>query len=156
MKMNWITFTLAAAVTVGGVMTSWAGESPAGRGRSGGFTMARAVEELGLTQDQIADIKAALADEKDNAVKLLSRLREARKGLSEAIHNADGTERSVRAAAKKVAEVEADLAVQRFKVYGKFNPILTEEQREKIKQLEERMDGFMDGIVKRMSERPGE
>ena len=153
---TWFIFALAAALTAGGVMTTWAGEPPTGRGRPGRPALARAAEELGLTREQIADIKAALADVKGAVTKLLSRLREARKSLREAIHDANATESSVRAAAKKVGEVEADLAVERFKVYGRLNPILTAEQRDKLKQFEGRMDDFVDGAIKRMGERRAE
>lgn len=76
--------------------------------------------------------------------------------MREAIHDANATESSVRAAAKKVGEVKTGLAVKRFKIYGKRNPILTAEQRDKLKKFEGRMDDFVDSAIKRRGERRAE
>jgi Spy/CpxP family protein refolding chaperone len=46
-----------------------------------------------------------------------------------------------------VAGAEADLAVERMKLYGRIAPILTDEQRQKITLLEETADAFVDNAI---------
>jgi Spy/CpxP family protein refolding chaperone len=74
-------------------------------------------------------------------------------GLRDAIQSSGATEASVRAAAAKVATVEADLAVERLKLYGRISPILTADQREQVKQFQSKIDDFLDGAINRLSER---
>lgn len=116
----------------------------------------RAAEKLGLSAEQRAAIKDALLSEKDAIKDLLTRLHEARKGLREAIRAEDATEASVRAAAARVAAVEADLAVLRHKLHKRINPILTPEQREQVAQWEARMDEWIARAVGRIGERRAE
>jgi hypothetical protein len=49
--------------------------------------------------------------------------------------------------------VEADLAVERMKLYGKIAPILTDQQRRKIADFEQRFDNVVGGAIARMDER---
>lgn len=51
----------------------------------------------------------------------------------------------------KLAAVEADLAVERRKLYGRISPILTADQHEKLKALEARVDEMVDGLLERIS-----
>jgi len=79
-------------------------------------------------------------------------LQAARKDLRAAIHASDANETTVRAAAAKVAAVQADLAVERMKLYSQIAPILTDEQRRKIAELEQRLDRAMNRVVKRLAD----
>ncbi len=150
--------TLAAAVTGGGFL-AFQSQAAQGAGlarRAPGRLLERAREKLGLTDSQAAQIKAALKAEKDTLTGLISRLHVARVGLREAIQSADATETSVRVAAAKVATVEADLAVERLKLYGKISPILTAEQREKVNEIQARLDDLVDQVVNRLDKRLAE
>ena len=125
-------------------------------GRPGrGQLLERAKEKLGLTDEQASQIKAVLLGEKDSLKSLVTRLHDARTKLRDAIQASNATETSVRAASAKVAAVEADLAVERLKLFGKISPILTEEQRDKVKEFQSRLDDFVDGAIDRLGERPG-
>ena len=84
---------------------------------------------------------------------LLSQLHEARVGLREAIQAADANETTVRAASAKVASVEADLAVERLKLYGRISPILTAEQRDQVMEFQTKLDDFVDNIIRHLGER---
>jgi Spy/CpxP family protein refolding chaperone len=62
-------------------------------------------------------------------------------------------EAAVRSASKKVAEVEADLAVQRAKLHAKLKPILTADQLEKIAAFEEKLDNLAVNAIRSMGEK---
>jgi Spy/CpxP family protein refolding chaperone len=154
-KSKWLVISAIAACTAGGLSGSHAqaaesSENPAPARQQ---WLERARERLGLTDEQVAQIKTALQGEAGTAKDLIARLHDARTGLREAIHSADGSEAAVRTAAAKVAAVEADLAVERFKLYGKIRPILTAEQRDQVKQVQSKLDDFLDGAILRLSER---
>ncbi len=154
---KWLVVTAAIALCTGGlaVFKTHAAERPlAGRAMRGQF-LERAKEKLGLSDDQVSQIKAQLLAEKDNLKGLITKLHDARVGLREAIQASDATETTVRAASAKVASVEADLAVERLKLFGKISPILTEEQRDKVKEFQSRIDDFLDGAISRIGERLG-
>ena len=118
----------------------------------GGFCE-RAKEKLGLSDDQVSQIKAQLLAEKDNLKDVISKLHDARVSLREAIQAPDATEASVRAASAKMAAVESDLAVERLKLFGKISPILTEDQRDKVKEFQTKIDDYLDGAISHIGER---
>ncbi len=158
MKLSkWFVIPVAAAVAVGGafVLKAKAAEAQEGRHASRGQLLERAKEKLGLTDDQIAKIKTEVAGEKDTIKDLITKWHDARLGLRQAIQAPDASEASVRAASAKVAAAEADLAVERFKLYGKITPLLTEDQRAKVKQLQGKIDDFMDNAISRLGDRLG-
>ena len=154
---KWLSITLAAALNLGGWMAtpSLAADSPAPASPRERIPQ-RLAEKLNLTDDQKAQIKTVLSGEKDTLVPLLGQLHDARKALRAAIHASDATEAAVRVAAARVAAVEADLAVERMKIYGKIAPILTDEQRQKIADFEQRADSFVDSVIARIGERLGD
>jgi len=111
----------------------------------------RIAQRLNLTDDQTSQLKSVWAGEKATVKSLLAQWQDARKDLRAAIHADDASETAVRAASAKVARVEADLAVERMKLYGKIAPILNDEQRRKIAHFEERLDGAVNGFIARIS-----
>jgi Spy/CpxP family protein refolding chaperone len=120
--------------------------------QGGGRFLERVKEKLGLTDEQVSEIKTQLAAEKDTLNSLITRWHDARVALREAIQAPDATEASVRVAASKVAAVESDLAVERMKLFSKINPILTAEQRDKVKEFQSRIDDFLDNAVNRLGD----
>lgn len=153
-------FTLisATALLAGGfiVLNARAAEKGDGaphRRFGGGQLLERAKEKLGLSDGQVGQIKAAVQGERENIVGLISRLRDARVELRDAIQAKDATEDSVRAVAAKVAVVEADMAVQRLKLSREINPILTDEQRVKFAELQSHLDGLIESGIGRMREK---
>ena len=153
---KWVGITMAAALVVGGVMVvrSRAAEARQlqaglGLGDGGGRPVlgGRIARQLDLTAEQRAEIKAVLAADKDQLTGLLSGVHDARVGLRETIRKPGASEADVRAAAAKVAGVEADLAVERARLYGKISPILTAEQLAKVGELQQRADDLVDGAI---------
>lgn len=104
-----------------------------------GKILERISQQLELTADQRSQIKSILGDQQAELKPLVAALAEARKGLREAIHAKDATEGAVRAAASKVGSAEADLAVERMKIFAKISPVLTDEQRAKMAEMESRL-----------------
>ena len=156
MKMfKLLTAATAAALLVGGIFiyqAHAANERPGPRGP----VFQRAIKELGLSDEQMGKIKAALRAEKDTLAPLLKKLHDTRKDLRETVTAPDVKEGDVRAASAKVAAVEADLAVERAKLSGKIAPLLTEEQIGKIKEFQAKADDFVIEALKKIGEKLGE
>ncbi|MEI8289009.1 MAG: Spy/CpxP family protein refolding chaperone [Verrucomicrobiota bacterium] len=153
MKTKFLILALAAAVLAGGLIatkTFAADQQASGSMRE--KIRQRIAEKLGLTDGQKSQIKAVYAGEKDALKPLLTQLHEARVGLRAAIRATDANEAAVRTTSAKVAAAEADLAVERMKLAAKINPILNDEQRRKIGEMEQKVDDFMDKSIAHLGE----
>ena len=154
MKTNkWISITLAAAFSLGGFLTtpSLGAETAApARGRY----LNRLAQRLNLSDDQKAQIKSILQAEKDTLKDLRTQLRSSRESLRDTIQAANANESSVRIASAKVAAVEANLAVERMKIFARIAPLLTDEQLQELKDLENRADAFVNQAVSQTGENP--
>jgi Spy/CpxP family protein refolding chaperone len=158
MKTNEFLILAMAAVVIAGGLTSpktLAADGSTSRPVRGQF-LQRLAERLNLTDEQRAQIKVVLSGEKDTLKALLNQLHDARKNLRTAIQAGDATEASVRVASARVAALEADLAVERMKLYGKIAPILTEAQRQQIADFRRRADDIADNAIGRLGERLGD
>ena len=122
-------------------------------GFAGGRLAERSKERLGLTDEQLRQIKVVLKAEQTNITALLSRMREGRTGLRDAIRSVDANESSVRAASAKVASVEADFAVEHLKIFKQINPILNDEQRAKFAAMQSKLDDFSQQAISRVGAR---
>jgi protein CpxP len=159
MKTNkWLSLTLAAALNLGGWLTTpaLAADTVATSAPAHGRFLQQLAQRLNLTDDQKAQIKTILRAEKDTLKPLLGQLHTARKKLRAAIQAGDANETSVRAASAQVAAVEADLAVERMKIYGKIAPILTNEQRQQISDFRRRADDVTDQAITHAAEAPAQ
>jgi len=151
-----LTIATAAAIIAGGLTSAPAqdtNDSAAGTRPGHGQILQRIARKLNLTDDQKSQIKSVLSVDKDMLKSLFGQLHDARKNLRAAICANGTNESAVRAASAKVASVEADLAVERMKLYGKIAPILTDEQRRKIADFEQRFDNVVGGAIARLDER---
>ena len=152
---NW--FALGAASLLGAAASSPAlAQSGAGQRPPVWAQMFERIRErLGLTDDQVAQIKAQLQPERETLTDLILRLHDAKGALRRSIHSSDATEAAIRGVAAKVGEVEADLAVERHKLYGKVSTILTADQRQQIAEFQEKLDDLLDTAIERLSQRAG-
>jgi Spy/CpxP family protein refolding chaperone len=148
---------IGAAVFIGAAASSPApaqsADAPASRPPAWALIFERIRERLDLTDDQVAQIKAQIQPEREALKDMIARLREAKAQLRQSIHSSDANDAAIRTTAAKVAEVEADLAVERHKLYGKINPILTAEQRAKIVEFQDKLDDFLDATIYRLTRR---
>jgi len=142
MKTKFITIISAVTLCVGGllVLNSRAAENAAAPQRAfgKGQLLELAKKKLGLTDEQTAQVKGAFKAERENITSLLTRMRDAQAELRTAIQAGDASEATVRAAAAKVAEVHADAAVKRMKLFHQIAPLLTDDQRAKLAELQSR------------------
>jgi len=156
MKTNkWITLTVAAALNLAGLLTTPSLAADATAPVHGRF-LQRIAERLNLTDDQKTQIKTILRSEKGTLKPLLGQLHSARENLRAAIQAGDANETTVRAASARVAAVEADLAVERMKIYGKIAPVLTEEQRQQLGEVQQSADDFVDRAIAHAADRLGD
>jgi Spy/CpxP family protein refolding chaperone len=146
------------AVCIGGLIgfNAPAQDNGPATGIGSGRLAEQAKEKLGLTDEQLGQIKSVLKSEKSNIVSLLSRVRDSRAELREAIRATDANETSVRAASAKVATVEADVAVERMKLFHQISPILTDDQRAKLAALQSNLNGFIGEAINHLDARLGE
>lgn len=158
--IKFLTIISAATLVAGGLIVLNAHAAEKGEGAQhrrfgGGQLLERAKEKLGLSEDQVSQIKTVVGGQRENIADLVARFRDARVGLRDAIQAKDATEESVRAAAAKVAAVESDMAVQRLKLSREISPILTDEQRTKFVELQSHIDGLIESGIGRMRENSG-
>ena len=148
---------MAAAVAAGGLIICNT-QAAQGDGTTGlrAKVRARAAEKLNLSKEQRAQIRTILKADKDTLTGLFRRLHDARTGLRETIQASGATEDSVRGAATKAAAVEADLAVERLKLYGKISSVLTTDQRQQLNELQGRVDDAVDKLINRFGGRLAE
>jgi Spy/CpxP family protein refolding chaperone len=152
---NWFLAVMAAAITACGMVLpkTQAAEPASVQHPLRGHWLEWAKEKLQLTDAQIEKIKTELAQEKDPLKHLISNLHSARVDLRQAIQASGATETSVRAASASISSIEADLAVERLKLYGKISPILTAEQLEQLKEFRAQMDEFVEQAIDRIGDR---
>ena len=157
MKTNkWISIALAAALNLGGLLTTTSLGAETAAPAHGRF-LQRIAQKLNLTDDQQAQVKAVFQAERGTVTNLRTQLLAARENLRETIQAPGANETAVRAASARVAGVESDLAVERMKIFAKIAPILTDEQRQQLSNLEQRMDAFRArAIARRASGGPAE
>ena len=157
MKNKFLICTLAAALAAGGfTATKIFAADRAGTAPALAYRLQRVADKLNLTGDQRTQIKAVLAGEKNTLAPQIAALHEARSNLRTAIRASDATETSVRAASAPVAAAEADLAVERMRLYGKIAPLLTDAQHRQLAGLQQRVDEFADKVVARIGSGRGD
>jgi Spy/CpxP family protein refolding chaperone len=150
--LKYATLLFAAALAISGLsaLNSRAADSPGENNAPGARFREHLKEKLDLSDDQFAQIKSQLVSDKANLTRLLNRMQNARTQLRAAIQQPGATETSVRAAAARLSTVESDLAVERFKLWGKISPLLTADQRVKLARLEAGLDQFIEHAIDRI------
>ena len=127
-----VAVALAAAPLVGRAQ----GDGGPMRGRhgfmGGGFAGLR---QLGLTDDQRQQIRAAMSSHRDEFKSVFDRIRTAREAQQAAIEQVPLNEPQIRAASSELAAAEADAAVLRARVHEQVFSMLTPEQQAKAKTL---------------------
>jgi periplasmic protein CpxP/Spy len=123
---------LAAAPLLAGAQDQ-RGPMHGGRGfMGGGFAGFR---QLGLTDDQRQQIRAAIASHRDEFKSVADRVRKAREAQQAAIEQVPLNEPQIRAASSELAAAEADAAVLRARVHEQVFSLLTPDQQTKAKSL---------------------
>jgi len=149
--LKYALLSTALAVAMSGMLV-WnarAAQSASADGSTRGKWRERVKEELNLTDNQVAQIKAQLQSERGILLVVMKRMHEAQAGLRAEIQRPGATDASVRAAAARVSAVESDLAVERLRLYEKISPILTPDQRAKLAHMQEGIDELVGHALER-------
>jgi len=93
--------------------------------------------QLGLSDDQKGQIRAAMSAHRDEFKALFDRARTARQAQQAAVEQVPMNEQQIRAAATEVAAVEADMAVLRARVHEQVYSALTPDQQTQLKALKD-------------------
>jgi protein CpxP len=135
---------LAAVAVVGSVTAGLAGAQGHGhRGGPGGpfgppnpeMMLAHMTEALGLSTDQVAQIKAIMADEQSKTSENRTKMQDLDTQMREATANGQFDEAKVREIASQQAAVMTELIVERERGKSRTYAVLTPEQRTKFEQM---------------------
>jgi Spy/CpxP family protein refolding chaperone len=146
MKTAWKTLSVAVALSTGIGIANAAtpgfvdGEAP----EHIGSHFKKMAGELGLDDHQKAQIRDILKNNRDQIGPLMKNLMTERRAMR-ALTQADTIdEAAIRAQASRMATLQADLAVERARIGQKVRAVLTPEQIQKFKLLQEKRDKRMD------------
>ena len=111
------------------------GGPPPGMEMGSGDFEGRMAKILKLTETQQIQIKAVFDTERDLAKPYFDKMHESRKQLMSLVEATVFDEAAVRSIAEEQAVTEAELIVSRTRVQSKINGLLTQAQRELLKNL---------------------
>ena len=133
------------ALLGGAVFAQGGGQGGFGqRGHHGSFGMEgmAGLRQLGLTDDQRAQIRTAVSGHRDEFKALADRARTARQAQAAAISAVPMNEQQVRSASADMAAVQADMAVLRARVHEQVFSVLTPDQQAQAKTLAAQRDAM--------------
>jgi Spy/CpxP family protein refolding chaperone len=108
--------------------------------------------ELDLTPAQKEQIHSILQSHKAEIVQVMQPVAEARRALREAVLNPNSDEKTIRGDADNLGHAIGDAAVLAAKIKQEINPILTDEQRQKLKDFRAQSDHAVDEFFQRASD----
>jgi len=126
-----------SALIIAGLLTSSRGEAQPGPGFRRAFHGARMLETLQLTDEQKSTIDELFTANRENARSLHQRLREQRQLLRNTAQAQPFDEATVRFQAQELANLEAEMMVQRIAVMNQVSSVLTADQKARLQQLRE-------------------
>jgi protein CpxP len=171
LRKGFTALVLLTAVAVGATMVSgdaWAdrGGDRGGRcdcsGGDGGWKGHgrhgqpgdRLAKELDLSKEQTEQVKAIFRKHRDETAPLRKEMVSGRRELRTLTQADKPDEAAIREQVKKIAATGGDLAVRRAKVSQEVRTVLTPEQIQKFRALQEKRDRRIDGMMKRGQEGP--
>jgi len=145
MKTAWKTLSVAAALfsSVGIAQAAPPGHMDGDGPPHSGTHLKKMTRDLGLDAHQKVQIKDILKNNHDQAKPLMDKLVAELRALRTLIQAETLDEAAIRAQSSRVAAVEADLAVNRAQVAQKIRAVLTPEQIQKYKIIQEKRDHRM-------------
>jgi protein CpxP len=119
------------------LLTSPRAEAQPGPGFRGGFHGGRMFETLQLSDGQKATIDELFAANRENARSLRPRFQEQRQLLRNAAQAQPFDEAAVRFQAQELANLQAEMMVQRIALMNQVSSVLTADQKAKLEELRE-------------------
>lgn len=138
-----------AAVVLGGAVVSAQRPGSAARGPRAGL----ALRALDLTDAQREQIRQLTQQQREQARPLLDKVRAAQEARRQALEAVPFSEQQIRAAAQALAEVEADLAVQRARLQADIYALLTTEQQAQLEKMRAARDARIKERMGRFQQR---
>lgn len=141
---------LGSALAASGEPTNTSGSAPQGKepGRHAGGKMSRLAQELGLSDEKAAALKALVFENRKKLVQLKADRDLAKMDLEQLLEADTPDEKAVLQAVDKMGQIHSDMARLRVRALLEMAKALTPEQRAKFKELRE-------GMMQRRSERMG-
>ncbi len=128
--------------------------SPLGRlisGNVGRLLVLRS--ELNITPEQRQKIRAVIMEHRTEIAATVKEVRAKRVALRNAVLSGKADEAAIRTAAHELGEAVADAAVKAAHLRNDLAPILTSEQRAKIKEFLEQRDNAIDSFLEKASQK---
>lgn len=111
------------------------------------------IDELGLDKEQVAQLKAHRAKEKESNKELFMALKDERKKLKEELEKPESDNKAIKVIAEKINKIQAELVDSRIKSVQEVKSILTPEQ---FAQFKEKLSGMHRRKMKRRSNDEGD
>jgi protein CpxP len=142
MSTAWKTLSVAAALFAGVSMAQAAtpGCMEGDASHRSDSHLKRMSKDLGLDDQQKQQIKDIQKSNHDQLKPLIDRLKAERKAMRTLVHAETVDEAVIRSQSARVAAIQADLEVNRAQVAQKIRAILTPEQIQKFKALQEKRE----------------
>ncbi|HEX2719643.1 MAG TPA: Spy/CpxP family protein refolding chaperone, partial [Candidatus Deferrimicrobium sp.] len=109
---------------------------------------------LGLSKEQTEQVKAIFRKHRDETAPLRKEMMSGRRELRKLIRSDKPDEAVLREQVKKIAATGGDLAVRRAKMAQEVRAVLTPEQIQKFRALQEKRDRRIDRMMHRGQEGP--
>jgi Spy/CpxP family protein refolding chaperone len=125
-------------------------DTPVGRiisGNLGRLLVLRS--EMNVTPEQRAEVRGVLVSYRSQIAATVKSVREKHLVLRDAVLADQPDEDKIRAAASDLGDALGDAAVKAAKLRGELAPIMTDEQRELIRQFRQDRDESIDEFVKK-------
>lgn len=103
----------------------------------GGFFMQRMADKLELTPEQRTSVKAVVEKSKPQMAEFREKMRANRKALRELARDGKADDAKVAALAQEKGTLVADMTIERTRMRSDIRAILTDTQRDKLKQMRE-------------------
>jgi Spy/CpxP family protein refolding chaperone len=113
----------------------------------------RLAKALGLSKEQTEQVKAIFLKHRDGIAPLRKEMVSERRELRKLIQSDKPDEAAIREQVKKIAATGGDLAVRRAKMAQEVRAVLTPEQIQKFRTLQEKRDRRIDRMMNRGQER---
>ena len=113
--------------------------------------MMHALKQVGVTDAQKEQIRGILREQRPQVQPLRKQLVQERRALRDAIQQSPVNESAIRTQSARVAQVQADLAVQRARIADKVRAVLTPDQVSKLKELQAQRDARVDERLNRQN-----
>jgi protein CpxP len=127
--------------------SDWTG--PDGGWKGHGQPGDRLAKALDLSKEQAEQVKAIFRKHRDEIAPLRKEMVSERRELRNLVQADKTDEAAIREQAKKIGATSGDLAVRRAKMAREVRAVLTPEQVQKFRALQEKRDRRIDGMMKR-------